>query len=670
MVSLIVFFSKAVEIVEKSAQAQLNQRVIQISFPDGSSHELPEGMTAREALTQVMGTLPSEVFAVKLDGVPRDLDTPLHSASSLEPVTFASPDGKDIYRHSSTHIMAQAVKDCFPTVNLTIGPAIEEGFYYDFAFERPFTPEDLERIERRAYEIIESDFPITRLEMPKSEAIQLFKNQGEAYKVELLEGIDDQVISMYQQGEFIDLCRGPHVGSTGKITALKLLSSAGAYWRGDERNPMLQRIYGTSFPSQEELDKHLAKLEEIKRRDHRKLGKELDLFSIQDETGPGLILWHPKGALIRLLIENFWREQHIKHGYELVYSPHVARLDLWKTSGHVDYYQENMFAPMAVESSEYQLKPMNCPFHIMVYKSHLRSYRDLPIRYGELGTVYRYERSGVLHGLMRVRGFTQDDAHLFCRPDQLAREVSKVLAFTTMMLRTFDFTDFEMFLSTRPEKAVGSLEQWDQATLALESALKAGQFDYRIDPGEGVFYGPKIDVKIRDALGRSWQCSTVQIDFNNPERFGLTYIGEDGKSHQPIMIHRALMGSIERFFGILLEHYAGAFPIWLAPVQARVLPISEKQRDYGISVVNQLVQAGCRAESDLRNEKVGLKIRESEKAKVPYMLVVGDREAQAQTISVRKRNGKSLGTMSVSEVVDLIRNDNSPMVPEGSFLSE
>ena len=653
--------------MENSSQAQLAQKAVHISFPDGASHDLPEGMSAREALTKVMGSLPSEVFAVKLDGIPKDLDTPLQSDGTLEPLTFDSEEGKEVYRHSSTHVMAQAVKDCFPTVNLTIGPAIEEGFFYDFAFERPFTPEDLEQIEKRAHEIIQSDFQIKRIEMSKEEALQLFKEKGEAYKVELIEGFEDQIVSMYQQGDFIDLCRGPHVGSTGQIHALKLLSSAGAYWRGDERNPMLQRIYGTSFPSQKALDQHLTKLEEIKRRDHRKLGKELDLFSIQDETGPGLILWHPKGALVRLLIENFWREQHIKNGYELVYSPHVARLDLWKTSGHVDYYRENMFAPMTVESSEYQLKPMNCPFHIMVYKSHLRSYRDLPIRYGELGTVYRYERSGVLHGLMRVRGFTQDDAHLFCRPDQLATEVSRVLEFTTMMLRTFDFTDFEMFLSTRPEKAVGSLEQWDQATLALESALKAGKFDYRVDPGEGVFYGPKIDVKIRDALGRSWQCSTVQIDFNNPQRFGLTYIGEDGKTHQPIMIHRALMGSIERFFGILVEHFAGAFPTWLAPVQARVLPISEKLRDYGISVVDELVQAGCRAESDLRNEKVGLKIRESEKAKVPYMLVVGEREAQANTVSVRKRNGKSLGEMSVTEVVKLIRHDDPPMVPEGSF---
>lgn len=653
-----------------STEVPLSHSTIALSFPDGTTHSLPAGISAREALTRVVGPLRSDVFAVKFNGVPRDLDTLLPQGGTLEPLTFHSAEGKEIYRHSSTHILAQAVKQCFPTANLTIGPAIEEGFFYDFDFNRPFTQEDLEQIEQRAFEIIKSDFPITRLELSKVEAIQLFKDRDERYKVELIEGIEDEVVSLYQQGDFIDLCRGPHVGSTGQVKAFKVLSSAGAYWRGDERNPMLQRIYGTSFPSQEALDAHLAKLEEIKRRDHRKLGKELDLFSIQDETGPGLILWHPKGALVRLLIENFWREQHIANGYEFVYSPHVARLDLWKTSGHVDYYRENMFAPMTVEASEYQLKPMNCPFHIMVYKSRLRSYRDLPIRYGELGTVYRYERSGVLHGLMRVRGFTQDDAHLFCRLDQLASEVRRVLDFTTFMLRTFDFTDFEMFLSTRPEKAVGSLEQWEQATHALESALKAGQFDYQIDPGEGVFYGPKIDVKIKDALGRSWQCSTVQIDFNNPQRFRLAYIGEDGKTHQPIMIHRALMGSIERFFGILLEHYAGAFPTWLAPVQARILPISEKQQDYALSVVDQFVKAGCRAESDLRNEKVGLKIREAEKSKIPYMLIVGERESQAGNVSVRKRNGNNLGVMTVLEVLNLIRSDMPSHVQTGYSRSE
>lgn len=637
-------------------ESKAGTATIEVSVSGGDAKSFPMGITAKEVL-QECGQDNAEVFAVSVNRVPMDLATSLTHDASLDPVTFSSADGKEIYRHSSTHIMAQAVKDVFPTANVTIGPAIDEGFYYDFAFERPFTPEDLEKIEARAHEIMKADLPIKRLEMSKEEAIQFFENKKEAFKVEIIKQIEDERVSLYQQGDFVDLCRGPHVGSTGQVKALKLLTSAGAYWRGDERNPMLQRIYGTSFPSQSELDDHIAKLEEIKRRDHRKLGKELDLFSVQDETGPGLILWHPKGALIRLLIENFWRDQHVANGYELVYSPHVARLDLWKTSGHVDYYKDNMFAPMTVEASEYQLKPMNCPFHIMVYKTHLRSYRDLPIRYGELGTVYRYERSGVLHGLMRVRGFTQDDAHIFCRPDQIETEVRKVLDFTLFVLRRFGFTEFEMYLSTRPEKAVGALEKWDQATNALEAALKGGGFPYQIDPGEGVFYGPKIDLKIRDALGRAWQCSTVQIDFNNPERFGLTFVGEDGKTHQPIMIHRALMGSIERFFGILVEHFAGAFPTWLAPVQAKILPITDKQAEYATQVRDQLRGAGFRVEVDDRNEKIGLKIREAEKGKVPYMLVVGKRESEANQVSVRKRSEGDLGVMNIQEVIDLIGND-------------
>ena len=644
--------------------------MIQLSVTGKEPQVFPRGTSAKDALAKLGSLSSAEVFAVKVNGVEQDLVSTLNEDATIEPLAFDSPEGKEIYRHSSTHIMAQAVKECFPTAQITIGPAIEEGFFYDFAFERPFTPEDLEKIEQRAKAIIDSDLTVTRLEMSKAEAINFYRKRGELYKVEILEGIPDEHISMYKQGEFVDLCRGPHVPSTGHIKAFKLLSSAGAYWRGDERNPMLQRIYGTSFPSEDALKKHLDNLEEIKKRDHRKLGKELDLFSIQDETGPGLILWHPKGSQIRLLVENFWRAQHVANNYELVYSPHVARLDLWKTSGHVDFYRENMYASMPVESSEYQLKPMNCPFHIMVYKSHLRSYRDLPIRYGELGTVYRYERSGVLHGLMRVRGFTQDDAHIFCSPDQLAEEVRKVLKFTTFMLGTFGFSEFKMYLSTRPEKAVGSLEQWDQATQALATALKEGGYAYQEDPGEGVFYGPKIDVKIQDALGRSWQCSTVQVDFNNPERFGLSYIGEDGKTHQPIMIHRALLGSIERFFGILLEHYGGAFPTWLAPVQVAVLPISQKHEDYAKKVGKNLREQGCRVALDLRNEKVGLKIRESEKAKVPLMVVVGDREAESGTLSVRQRNGKNLGTMSMNEILQLIRDETPEAVKNGSFLFE
>ncbi len=636
---------------------QARGETIEISLPGTGTKTFRAGVTARDVLTEMTGSLPPEVFAVKIDAVPGDLSAILTRSATVEPLTFASDDGKEIYRHSSAHILAQAVKDVFPSANMTIGPAIDEGFYYDFFFERPFTPDDLAMIEARAHEIIRENYPVERLEMSKEDAMKLFRDKGEPFKVEIIQQIEDAVVSLYRQGAFIDLCRGPHVPATGQVRAFKVLHSAGAYWRGDERQPMLQRIYGTAFPTRQDLDAHLHRLEEMKRRDHRKLGKELDLFSIQDETGPGLILWHPQGARVRLVIENFWREAHVKHGYELVYSPHVARHELWQTSGHADYYKDNMFAPITVDSGEYQLKPMNCPFHIMVYKSRLRSYRDLPVRYGELGTVYRYERSGVLHGLMRVRGFTQDDAHIFCCPDQVESEVGKVLAFTVFVLRRFGFTEFEWYLSTRPDTSVGAPDEWDQATRALEAALKGGGLPYRMDPGEGVFYGPKIDLKIRDALGRSWQCSTVQIDFNNPERFALSYIGEDGAAHRPIMIHRALLGSIERFFGILVEHYAGAFPTWLAPVQAVVLPITDKQADYAAQVRDQLADAGLRVELDLRNEKVGLKIREAEKSKVPYMLVVGDREREAQTVSVRKRSGTDAGTMSIVEVQDLIQHD-------------
>jgi len=626
---------------------------MKITLKDGTSRDVPAGQTVGKSLSIAGVVLGPDVIAAKVNGAIVDLSRELNEDALVEPLRFDSPDGREIYRHTSTHIMAQAVKELFPTAQLTIGPALEDGFYYDFAHDRPFTPEDLEKIEARAKEIIKRNLSIKRTEFSKQQAIEFFKARDEAYKVELIEGFpDNEPISAYTQGAFVDLCRGPHLPATGHVGAFKLLNTAGAYWRGDERNPMLQRIYGTSFPSQAELDAHLARLEEIKRRDHRKVGKDLDLITIQDEIGPGLVLWHPKGALIRLLIENFWREQHLRNGYDLVYSPHVARLDLWKTSGHVDYYRDNMFTPMKVEASEYQLKPMNCPFHIMIYKSHLRSYRDLPIRYGELGTVYRYERTGVLHGLLRVRGFTQDDAHLFCRPDQIESEVSRVLDFTFFILRTFGFSEFEVYLSTRPEKAVGSEERWAQATTALESALKGRGVAYEVDPGEGVFYGPKIDIKIKDALGRSWQCSTIQVDFNNPERFELGYIGEDGKSHQPIMIHRALMGSIERFFGILIEHFGGAFPTWLAPVQAAVLSITDNQRDYVAGVVAQLKAAGFRAEADLRNEKIGFKIREAEKAKVPFMLVAGDREVQGGTVSVRGRSGNNLGAMSVSGFIE------------------
>jgi threonyl-tRNA synthetase len=628
---------------------------MKIAVKDGPSRDIQVGETAGAALS-ALGIASQDVLAAKVDGAVVDLSRPLSGGSIIEPLRFDSVEGREVYRHSSTHIMAQAVKELFPSVQLTIGPALEDSFYYDFAFDRTFTPEDLERIEARAAEIISRNLPITRREFSKQEAIDFFKAKGEHYKVELIQGFPDgEPITAYTQGDFVDLCRGPHLPTTGSVGAIKLLNTAGAYWRGDERNPMLQRIYGTSFPTKTEVDAYLARLEEIKRRDHRKVGKELDLISIQDEIGPGLVLWHPKGAAVRLLIENFWREQHVQDGYDLVYSPHAARLDLWKTSGHLEYYRENMFPPMKLEGSEYQLKPMNCPYHIMIYQSHLRSYRDLPLRYAELGTVYRYERTGVLHGLLRVRGFTQDDAHLFCRPDQMETEVSRVLDFTFFVLQTFGFREFEVFLSTRPKESVGGDEHWTLATSALEAALKSRNIGFRLDPGGGAFYGPKIDIKIKDALGRSWQCSTVQVDFNNPERFELSYIGEDGKPHRPIMIHRALMGSIERFFGILIEHYGGAFPTWLAPVQAVVMNITDQQEEYVAAAVTKLKTAGFRAEADLRNEKIGFKIREAEKAKVPFMLVAGKREVENGTLSVRGRSGSNLGNMTVAEVVDLLQ---------------
>ncbi len=632
---------------------------MKISVKDGPSSDIQTGGTVGDALSE-LGIASQDILAAKVDGAVVDLSRPLPGSSVVEPLRFDSAEGREVYRHSSTHLMAQAVKELFPSAQLTIGPALEDSFYYDFAFERPFTPEDLERIEDRAAEIIKRNLTITRREFSKQDAIDFFRARGEHYKVELIQGFPDgEPITAYAQGDFVDLCRGPHLPTTGSVGAIKLLTTAGAYWRGDERNPMLQRIYGTSFPTRAEVDAYLARLEEIKRRDHRKVGKELDLISIQDEIGPGLVLWHPKGAAVRLLIENFWREQHIRDGYQLVYSPHTARLDLWKTSGHLDYYRENMFPSMKLEGSEYQLKPMNCPYHIMIYQSHLRSYRDLPIRYGELGTVYRYERTGVLHGLMRVRGFTQDDAHLFCRPDQMEHEVSRVLDFTFFVLQTFGFHQFEVFLSTRPKESVGGDEHWTLATNALEAALKSRNISFHLDPGGGAFYGPKIDIKIKDALGRSWQCSTVQVDFNNPERFELSYIGEDGKAHRPIMIHRALMGSIERFFGILIEHYGGAFPTWLAPVQAVVMNITDHQQDYAAAVVAQLRAAGFRVEADLRNEKIGFKIREAEKAKVPFMLVAGTRELQDGTLSVRGRSGSNLGNKTVAEVLDLLQAEIS-----------
>ena len=570
---------------------------------------------------------------------------------------YATKEGIETYRHSASHIMAEAVKELFPEAKLAIGPAIEDGFYYDFDVEKPFTPADMEKIEKRMQEIIKRNAPFVREEISKKDAIKLFESKGELYKIELINELNDETISIYGQGGFVDLCRGPHVPSTGRIKAFKLLSSAGAYWRGSEKNKMLQRIYGSAFLTKEELDNYLKKLEEIKRRDHRRLGKELDLFSINDEAGGGLILWHPKGAVIRKTIEDFWRNEHYKNGYELVYSPHMARLDIWRTSGHWDFYRENMYSPMTVEDIEYEIKPMNCPFHIMIYKSHKRSYRELPMRLAELGTVYRYERSGVLHGLMRVRGFTQDDAHIFCRPDQLEDEILKTLDFTLYILKTFGFSEYDIYLSTRPERHVGSPENWEKATNALRLALENKGLKYEIDPGEGVFYGPKIDLKIKDVLGRAWQCTTIQVDFNLPERFDVTYTAEDNKPHQAIMIHRALMGSLERFFGVLIEHYAGAFPVWLSPVQAVIMTITDSQIEYAKGIVELLKKEGIRTESDFRGEKIGFKIREAQLMKTPYMLIIGDKEVKAGAVAVRTRKGEDLGQIKIDVFLNKIKKE-------------
>ncbi|GAB4389751.1 MAG: threonine--tRNA ligase [Thermodesulfovibrionales bacterium] len=577
------------------------------------------------------------------------------SHPAAEAVGFDDKEGREVYRHSSSHIMAHAVKELFPGAKLAIGPATEDGFYYDFDLERPLGPEDLEAIEKKMAEIIKADKPFVRKTMARSEAMELFKGKGEDYKVEILGEIEDEAVSLYEEGGFADLCRGPHLPSTGMVSAFKLLSVAGAYWRGDEKRKMLQRIYGTAFMDAKALKDYLDFLEEVKKRDHRRLGKELDLFSIHEDVGPGLILWHPDGAIIRKTMEDFWRDEHLKAGYKLLYTPHMAKLNLWERSGHWDFYRENMYSPMEVEGALYEIKPMNCPFHIAVYKSRLRSYRDLPLKYAELGTVYRFERSGVLHGLLRVRGFTQDDAHIFLMEDQIEEEVQKVLDFTLFVLRTFGFDDYDVYLSTMPEKHVGSDESWRRATGALELALKSKGLPYEIDPGEGVFYGPKIDIKVKDSLGRPWQCSTIQVDFNIPERFDVTYRGADGGEHRPIMVHRALMGSLERFFGVLIEHYAGAFPLWLAPKQAVVLTIAERHADFARQVVDRMRENGLRAEANLENEKIGYKIRQATIGKIPYLVIIGDKEVEEGKVTVRLRSGENEGPYSVEEFIAMLK---------------
>jgi threonyl-tRNA synthetase len=578
----------------------------------------------------------------------------------LEPIFPSDEEALIFLRHTASHALAQAVKELFPGAKLGIGPPTEDGFYYDIYYEKPFNEEDLQKIEERIKEIIKKDLPLERKEIPKEEAKELFKNLKEDFKLELIEELPDSKVSIYSQENFIDLCKGPHLLSTGEIKAVKLLSVAGAYWRGNEKNPMLWRIYGTAFFSEEELKAYLDRLEEIKKRDHRRLGKELELFTIEEDIGPGLVIWLPKGAIIRNIIENFWKEVHLKRGYQLVYTPHIALRDLWKVSGHLDFYIENMFPPMELENRAYQLKPMNCPFHIYVYNQKRRSYREFPIRYCELGTVYRFERSGVLHGLLRVRGFTQDDAHIFCREDQLEEELIQVLDLVIYFLKVFGFSEYKIFLSTRPEKFVGSPEIWDKAESALKSALENKGLEYEIDPGEGVFYGPKIDLKIKDVLGRFWQCSTIQVDFNIPERFDIVYIGEDNKFYRPIMIHRALLGSLERFLGVLIENYAGAFPFWISPVQIKILTITDRTISYGEKIVDILRKEGFRVETDFRNEKLNYKIRIAQQEKVPYMIILGDKEEKDEVISVRTRKGEVINNIKLEEFINKIKLENQP----------
>ena len=606
-------------------------------------------------MTEIL--LPEGAVAWKVDGRVVDSSAEVDRASAV-PVTFEDDEGREVYRHSTSHIMAQAVQVLFPEAKITIGPPIENGFYYDFDYLRPFTPEDLGRIEAKMREIIKADDPFVREEISKQGALKLFKEREEPYKLEILQEIADDTVSLYRNGDWVDLCRGPHVPSTGHIRAVKLLSIAGAYWRGDERNQMLHRIYGTSFPTEEALEAHLQLLEEAKRRDHRVLGKELGLFHIDEAAGGGLVYWLPKGATLRKIIERFWEDEHVRRGYRLIVTPHLARGQLFRTSGHYEFYREHMYI-LPVDEEEYVLKPMNCPGHILVYQQERRSYRELPVRFAELGTVYRYERSGVLHGMLRVRGFTQDDAHIFCTPDQLGDEILGVLDFVLFMLKTFSYEDFQVDLSVRdpgqPEKYAGEDAEWELAEASLREALEARGFSYTRMEGEAVFYGPKIDVKLLDALGRPWQFSTVQFDFNLPRRFGLKYIGSDGEAHVPYMIHRALLGSIERFTAGLIEHHGGAFPLWLAPVQVKILPITNHQHAYAEQVAGRLQGEGLRVETDTRNEKLGYKIRQGRLDRIPYLLIVGKKEEVAEEVAVRERSAGDLGAMSLETFLRRVR---------------
>src|SRR5262250_291996 len=653
---------------------------IHITLPDGSVKDVPKGTTPADIARSISPRLADAAFVAKVyssngtlasygdatedGGYLIDLRRPIEQSVKLKILTEKDPDALYVFRHSAAHLLAAAVTELYPNVKLGIGPPVENGFFYEFLREQPFTLEDLEKIEKKMHELAAQDLPNERKLLPKAEAIDLYKKNNQIFKCELVEEkATEPMVSFYTTGKFIDFCRGPHIPSTKRIQAFKLMSVAGAYWKGQEGNPQLQRIYAAAFCTQKELDEYLHRLEEAKRRDHRKLGVELDLFSVQEEAGPGLIFWHPKGGLVRNIVEDWLRDELLKRGYDLVFTPHIMRLDLWKTSGHTGFYKDSMFGPVEVEKADYQLKPMNCPGHILIYKSRLHSYRDLPVRLAELGTVYRYERSGVLHGLLRVRGFTQDDAHIFSMPSQMESEVEACIDFAYAVMKNFGFDKFEVELSDwdpqHPENYPGKAEDWAHASDALASVMNRMKIPYKRIAGEGAFYGPKIDIKLIDAIGRPWQLTTVQFDFNLPARFGLEYVGEDGARHQPLMVHRALLGSVERFFGILIEHYAGAFPLWLAPVQAEICPVSEKVMDYARHVRETLSNHGIRVHLDDRNEKLPAKIRDAQLQKIPYMLVVGPKEAEAGTVSLRHRSKGDLGPRPLAELVEALQKEVS-----------
>jgi threonyl-tRNA synthetase len=628
---------------------------VKVVYPDKTEQTMPSGSTVAEAIGIWKKNGLDSAVAAKVNGVLVDLSFVLKENSVVDLIDISSKEGLSILRHSISHVMAQAVQDVFTGAKVTIGPAIEDGFYYDFEYAETFTLDDFEKIEKRMQEIVKADYPFIRKELSRDKAVELFAQKGEGYKVELIQDlpVDVSVVSIYQDGDYVDLCRGPHIPRTGMIKAFKLLSVAGAYWRGDERNKMLQRIYGTGFADEQALQDYLNLLEEAKKRDHRKLGRELDLFQVNDEAGAGLVIFHPKGMLLRYIIEEWERKEHLKRGYDMVMGPQILKVDLWKKSGHFDHYRDNMYFT-EVDGQTYGIKPMNCLSHMLIYKSKIRSYRDLPLRYFELGTVHRHEKTGVLHGLMRVRQFTQDDAHILCMPEQLNAEIRAIADFVNYAMGIFGF-EYEVELSTRPEHSIGSDSDWDLATHALENALQDNNISYEVNEGDGAFYGPKIDFKLKDALKRKWQCATIQCDFTLPERFDLSYIGADGEKHRPVMLHRVILGAIERFMGVLIEHYAGAFPVWLAPTQCVLLTVTDKQIPYARTVYERFIEAGIRCEAYLDNEKLGYKIRQAQMQKIPYMLVIGDKEVAAQTVSPRARDGQNLGALPVEQFIAFIR---------------